>query len=80
MKYETICEDWHGHMTRDRFEANSDEEAIKIVKCSSYGFKMYSSGDCLWRVNGEYINYSCGGPETQYTDPKYDYVEIFVVN
>lgn len=56
MKYETLIEDYHGHCFRDRFEANSDEEAK--LKAEKDGYNYFSSNDCLWRVCGDYVNHS----------------------
>lgn len=56
MKYETLIEDYHGHVFRDRFEANSDEEAREIARKDGYNY--FSSDDCIWRVNGDYVNHS----------------------
>lgn len=56
MKYETLIEDYHGHCFRNRFESNSDEEAKQIA--TKDGYKYFASDDCLWRVNGDYVNHS----------------------
>lgn len=57
MKYESLIEDYYGHCFRSRFDANSDEEAIEIV--NKDGFNYFANDDCLWRVEGEYVNHSC---------------------
>lgn len=74
MKYETLIEDYHGHMFRNRFEAKSDEEALKIA--NNDGYNYFSSDDCIWRVEGEYVNNSCFN-EAEQLKMKQNYTRIY---
>lgn len=63
MKYETYIEDYHGHMSRSRFNATSDKQALEIARKDGYNY--FSNDDCIWRVEGEYVNYSHYDEEQQ---------------
>lgn len=72
-KYEAIMEDWYGRQHRDRFEADSDEEAKRIFNKSDYNYS--SSHDHLWRVNGDYVDHNHFTKEEE-EKMKRNYIEI----
>lgn len=56
IKYEALIEDYHGHISHYRYQANSDQEAIRMA--NEDGFEYSGNNDRLWRVDGEYVDYS----------------------